>query len=783
MRGPYIKGTIFFIIKGGTMREVFVKYNPFIVSTEVEIDGVKVTDTPEFENMREGIRLQEWVEPSGSWKGFYKELALYLNGEKEITINFKGTDMDYADLQYAGKKYAGEFDRIDYTQADSGEQIDRISEISRKYQELLEGPYDELKDEKIKASFKKAVSKDFEILVVAPMSSGKSTLINAIIGNDILPAVNTATTATIAKIKNCTGEKEFHVTCTDKSGNVLADHEKATLELLNSLNDKAKDIDCINVEGEISNIASKKLNIVFVDTPGGNNSQDAQHMEIMKEALEDENKGMILYVFNFTQLETGDCDQILSMVAQAIEHSASEKLARDRFIFVCNKMDAQNLEKEPYDMIIEKIKKNLLEKGITDPNLFLTCADACKLIRMKKSGVQMGDSDDDRLHGYLRPFNRDSRQLFKYATIPDDVKQKYSEQVEELSAAGDKENLDVAEINSGIPALEYAVSTYIEKYAVAIKIKNVHDVFMRRVSELEMIGKSKERWAKSQEEYKNMREELAKKISVYEKDQQLKKFKDKIDDIKTDYSEVTALKESYIAYIRDLTYSYPDNVKKAEAGELLKNFHDKVVESGNKLQEEFSDILEKNLYGQCKEVLGEYKAYIDELDRKGLLNIGDYNFRKIQGFDQLNVTELSEDTISDEYVHTEVVDALKIKKPGFLNAIKRLIANIDGWDIVSVKEDFVSMQKYLQEIIGVLENELLTEFDVEINRAKENERKVKDFVMAELSDIDKKVKIELVKIKNATEDKKELEKRVANDKYNMEWLTAFVDDMNRILDV
>ena len=40
----------------------------------------------------------------------------------------------------------------------------------------------------------------FEVIVVAPMSAGKSTVINALIGKELLHSANEATTATITRI-------------------------------------------------------------------------------------------------------------------------------------------------------------------------------------------------------------------------------------------------------------------------------------------------------------------------------------------------------------------------------------------------------------------------------------------------------------------------------------------------------------------------------------------------------------------------------------------------------
>lgn len=765
------------------MKKVFIKYNPYTVTTEFGIEGATAESMTAFGKVREGVRLQEWIEPNGEWLGFFGELYQCLNSPEAVHIRFQGTSMDFADLQRAGEKYGVDFDAITYEIEESKHEDDRLEQVQRKLQELMEGPYEELKNEQIQAAFQKAVSSDFEVVVVAPMSSGKSTLINSILGKNLLPAVNTATTATITRIKNVDDKENFTVSCKKKNGKVLADNEPATLNLLDQLNQQAKDIESISVEGNIPNIPSGKVNIVFVDTPGGNNSRDARHMSIMKNAISDENKGMILYVFNFTQLETGDCDQILSLVAQAMSNTTTEKHIRDRFIFVCNKMDAQNPETEPYENIQEEIRKFLAEKGIVEPNLFFTCADACKLIRMKKSGTRLNDSDEDRLYGYLRPFNRPSRQLFRYASIPDDVKDDFEKQLAELEKDGDKNSLDIAEINSGVPALEVAIRTYIEKYAVSIKVKTVHDVFMRKVDELEMINKSRAAWTKSQDAYEKMRKELAEKKAAYEKNQQLQKFKEKIDLIQADYSKALTMEEEFITYVRGIVYAYPDNVKKSEVNTLLNEFQEQLAKAGDKVEDEFDTLLEDTLYRQCKEVLGEYKAYIKDLDQKGLLNIGDYNFKKIQGLRNLDDASLSEEDISEEYVHSEIVDALKIKKKGFLNAIKRLIANIDGWDIVNVREDFVSINKFMLEILEKLEKDLVYEFEREINRAKENENRIKEFVKNELSDIDKKVKDEYDKIQNMTVDKAQLQEKAEKDRHNMEWLNKFVADMNSILDI
>ena len=73
-------------------------------------------------------------------------------------------------------------------------------EVIKIFNEIQQGPVDALKDEVIIDSFKQATSAQFCINVVATMSAGKSTLINALLGKKLMPMAQMATTATIVRI-------------------------------------------------------------------------------------------------------------------------------------------------------------------------------------------------------------------------------------------------------------------------------------------------------------------------------------------------------------------------------------------------------------------------------------------------------------------------------------------------------------------------------------------------------------------------------------------------------
>ena len=222
------------------MVNVEVTYNPYTVRTEIAIDGKPVDKKVSPLEYTDNKRLQEWIEPQGSWKGFFAVLRNSA-GDARVTIEFTGTSGDYKDLEYAKNRYGGSFEQIDliHKNRDSAGQADpfqKMRSLEKLYGELQNGPVEEFKTEDIRKNFEAAINSDFRIVVVAPMSSGKSTLINAIIGRDMLPAVNQAATSVITEIRADDSRKSFLLSAVDKYGRETVKNEKATKERIKELN-------------------------------------------------------------------------------------------------------------------------------------------------------------------------------------------------------------------------------------------------------------------------------------------------------------------------------------------------------------------------------------------------------------------------------------------------------------------------------------------------------------------------------------------------------------------
>lgn len=791
------------------MVKVQIKYNPYTVKTELLINGKEIEDKFSPLTYVSNKRLQEWIEPKGSWPGIYKALR-NSTGESQITIEFFGTFGDFEDLAYAKDKFGMDsFSRIELVHinketARDADPYQKMQKLRDLYKQLQDGPVEEFKTPDIQKNFDTAMNSEFRIVIVAPMSSGKSTLINAIIGRDMLPAVNQATTAVITEIKDNDRFEDFIVNADDKYGNNVVKNQRATKKLISELNYKkdpndpdGKDalIHLVQLEGPIPNLPSDVLSTVFVDTPGGNNSQNEEHEEIMDEAINDENKSLILYVFNGAQLGTNDSNIILQKIANAMQNSTNGKQSRDRFLFVANRMDEFDVSEEPYEEVIENtILPQLASNGITEPNLFLASAQTAKLIRMVENGEELSETEEEDLEKLVKRFNRPTRMLSKYASLSSADRDRLLVEVEKYANAGkeaesikeaDKNKHRAAELNSGIPAIEVAIKEYLEKYAIAIKIKTVHDTFMKKVIERNMVDNCEAEWAQSQEKFDEIKLELQQKREKCDHSEKLKEFKAKVDAIKLDTKPIKGEQAKVNRRIDRLVQSAKEKVKLEEAEYILTLFKHNLEDIGEDAQVALDNALNNGVRKSCQNIVEEYADYIRELDSDGAFSIGSYDIKQTREFEAFNLDK-AEDMLQDEkYVSTERVQTgtRTVKKKGFFAAIARIFGG--GYETVGVYESqkFVNLKQLIQDQV----TEVQHSFDKEMNEAiKDTEKKVellKKSTMTKLEGLDKLIADLLAEIDRMLISQEELQKKVEANAEKAKWIKNFIKQVDDLLTV
>ncbi|MCL7826784.1 dynamin family protein, partial [Pasteurella multocida] len=321
-------------------------------------------------------------------------------------------------------------------------------------------------------TFAKLIDNAFDIFVVATMSSGKSTFINAMLGCDLLPSANQATTATIAEIidNKSLPQGKYLVSRTNINGEIINEKQELDLTQKESINPSLlstwnSDIDTqqddknrtgkIQIEGNLIGIKLKNNNVKLrlTDTPGTNNSQNKNHEIITLEKIKDTTLNpLIIYILNGTQIGINDDNNLLSNLAKMVEEQG--KLAQDRFIFVLNKMDEHFKKNENILQTIENTKKYLEKHGIINPRIFPISASMATLFRIEETTPELLEELDKVLlntHN-IRINYCNEHDLQQYMVLNSRIE----ERLKKISNKTLK--------RTGLPALEAYISDYIEKY-------------------------------------------------------------------------------------------------------------------------------------------------------------------------------------------------------------------------------------------------------------------------------------------------------------------------------
>ena len=353
------------------MKTVKIKYNPYLLKTDITIDGKESQSNSSLHFGKQ--RLQEWAE---------KFVKIFLDEFRDanVTIEFTGSLDDYNDLKETIEA-SSEIIKVAKWNHNCIQDVEEVEkEVIKIFNEIQAGPVDALKDPVIIDSFKQATSAQFCINVVATMSAGKSTLINALLGKKLMPMANMATTATIVRIIASTQE-QFSAIAKGKNDEEIARDENITYETMETWNDDER-ISSIDIYGPIPCVDNIGMRLVLIDTPGPNNSRDDRHKAMTYGMLESSEKSLVLFVINANQQATDDESALMDYVSDCMKKGG--KQSRDRYIFAVNKLDTYDPDNERIVTVLDAVKETLDKRDIVEPNLFPTAALPCLQIRDKE---------------------------------------------------------------------------------------------------------------------------------------------------------------------------------------------------------------------------------------------------------------------------------------------------------------------------------------------------------------------------------------------------------------
>ncbi|MCL1987748.1 MAG: 50S ribosome-binding GTPase [Firmicutes bacterium] len=216
---------------------------------------------------------------------------------------------------------------------------------------------------------------ELRLMITGTMSAGKSTLINAIIGEKLAKTAAETVTAQISYF----------------------DSKKISFKTL----------------------VKPAKSVVIIDTPGVNAALNPEHAEITHVALgkkgkkgknfEDNEKAEIydklIYIFNADRLGTEDEMEHLEYIA--------ENVPKDKLIFVLNKVDNFDSADDSIEESLAKLKKDLLANGFPKPKVFPISAHFALLLKLQKSD-QLSRHEQRTLASYVDIFSEPDYDLSQF---------------------------------------------------------------------------------------------------------------------------------------------------------------------------------------------------------------------------------------------------------------------------------------------------------------------------------------------------------------------------------
>lgn len=482
-------------------KHISIKYNTYTYQTTIENilyeKGAKQCKNLIIENNC-SYRIADW------FTEFLNKIDEDLRDD--FTINFESTEIDIEVVREIINDYNLKGESKFLFNPKITLIKDPLDDIKEVIQILKNSSNEEvqtaLKSNEYKSIFSQINENRVTIALIATVSAGKSTLLNTFIGNDLLPSKNQACTATICEIKNTNSDVYIGEVVNEKS-EVIQEQGIVNAKIISELNEKGNnEFLKINIEGAVKNISAKGMDLVLIDTPGPNNSGNEMHKEITYTLIKDTSRNpLILFVLNAQNLETNDDKDLLTELAKTL--NSDKNNVSGRILFVLNKIDELNPEKEDIERVMTDCKDYLARNKISNPKIFPISSQLANLSLKQTESLSRNDKDTlvnkrrrilpDLADNYL------GIDTIKHAPIPKNIKDKL---YEEALNCSEKASLHY----SGFTALQCYLEQYIEHNH---KITLIHDL-LEKITPLlnEVISQNKLKLNSTAEEIKTQKEEL-----------------------------------------------------------------------------------------------------------------------------------------------------------------------------------------------------------------------------------------------------------------------------------
>ena len=260
----------------------------------------------------------------------------------------------------------------------------------------------------------------FNILVIATVSAGKSTLVNTLFGCDLLPIANEPTTAKIFCLKNC--PQSIQPICRaisfDEDHPIQENWENATAKTLQGYNE-LQCVDYVEIKAKAFSKAICRHKFSIYDVPGPNTHEYKQHKSYIYHVLDSVRINQILCIIDATNANTLD---EISLLENCVFPYTQKNRDID-VIFILNKVDKLDDEyDDSIQNIIDKTRFRLESIGFVDPQIMPIMARYAFILRRIQAGATLTKKERRDVNTLQQRLPKRHNILLKYAQLDCNIK-------------------------------------------------------------------------------------------------------------------------------------------------------------------------------------------------------------------------------------------------------------------------------------------------------------------------------------------------------------------------
>ncbi len=460
----------------------------------------------------------------------------YNVGNVGLKLHFVGTTDDYADFVSVAKTSFPDIECVKEQNCYYKRAAEVLPVIEREY-ESIKKTLNEYTDNTVGQYIDRyvdTVKPVVPICVLGPYSTGKSTFINSLIGEEILPSGAVPVTGRVYKISS--GDEyiirftfdgtECVLTFAESKYMASANSEKAiikdlqeivkdiednqnelvhmnkAIKIINEYNKeshKIEDVIEIELPFKATKLRSDLFNFVIYDTPGSNSNSNVNHKEVLEKSLETQTNALPIILVRVDSMDSDDTKKVIDML-----ESMGGALDKTNAIVVANQSDS--MVSSQLDEI--KGKKNDLIITKWKPTKIFFVSSVIGLASKKNNPddenewieKQLWEVYDDKKD----KFCNDRRQLYKHNIIDES-------KASDEAISKDAGSAEHMYWNSGLKAVEEDIIEYANKHALYNKCQLASKYLQEAID-----------WCsgnifKIQDEYKNELEQVKEQFGEKEK--------------------------------------------------------------------------------------------------------------------------------------------------------------------------------------------------------------------------------------------------------------------------